>query len=473
VAKKRGLASVAAKPDLKNRIRELRQVRAGSLLSHPKNFRQHPVEQQQALEGVLGSIGIADALLAFPADGLGAAGDSSKLMVFDGHLRKDRNPDQVWPVLVTDLTRAEADALLMTLDWTASLAELDPAMLASLAADARAAAVLSEQTYQQWAAAMQEASGAEGLWDGGPNGRAIVEDEAPAVRPEPVAKRGELWRLGPHRLLVGDSTHPEDWQRLMGGEVASMVWTDPPYNVAYVGGTGLTIQNDSMADGKFRAFLRGAMDCLFAVCAPGSPIYVCHADSEGYNFRGSFTDAGWLLKETLIWVKNALMLGRQDYQWRHEPILYGWKPGASHTWNGGRRQTTVFEEEFGIRAEQQADGAIVLMIPGSGGMVSLRVPSVEVLGLVPDDQETVWRFPKPIRSADHPTMKPVGLPARAIRNSSAVGDIVVDGFLGSGSTLSAAHQTERRCFGMELDPVYADVIIRRWEALSGVPGVRA
>ena len=233
---------------------------------------------------------------------------------------------------------------------------------------------------------------------------------------DPVTKPGDIYILGKHRLLCGDATKLNDVQRLMDGKTADMVFTDPPYNVDYTGGTEehLKIQNDKMADADFYKFLLQAYENMFVAVKPGGAIYVFHADSEGLNFRKAMVEAGWLLKACLIWVKSSLVLGRQDYQWQHEPILYGWKPGASHTWNSDRKQTTV------------------------------------------------WEFDKPSRNADHPTMKPVGIPAKAIENSSKNGALILDLFGGSGTTLIAAEQTGRVCYTMELEPKYADVIVRRY-----------
>ena len=238
---------------------------------------------------------------------------------------------------------------------------------------------------------------------------------------EPITKPGDIWVLGRHRILCGDATSLDDVKRLMQGQMADMVFTDPPYNVDYTGKTkdALKIQNDKMANDQFRQFLYDAFSNALAVTNEGCAIYICHADSEGYNFRGAMVDAGWLLKQCIIWVKNTIVMGRQDYQWQHEPILYGWKPGGKHKWFSDRKQSTV------------------------------------------------WQFDKPTRSADHPTMKPIGIPARAMKNSCKPKGLVLDLFLGSGSTLLAAEQTGRACYGTELDPVYCDVIVRRWEEFTG------
>lgn len=254
---------------------------------------------------------------------------------------------------------------------------------------------------------------------------AIVEDEAPDPPDIPVSRPGDLWQLGRHRLLCGDSTRPECMDKLMGGGAADLVLTDPPYNVDYEGATKdkLRIQNDRMADQAFLAFLSQAFTLMHRYSRSGAPIYVFHADSEGYNFRTAFRQAGYILRQCLVWVKDSMVMGRQDYQWQHEPILYGWKEGTAHAWYGGRKQTTIIEHD------------------------------------------------RPLRSAEHPTMKPVGLCAYLIRNSSREGDVVLDSFGGSGSTLIACEHTGRTCYTMELDPRYCDVIIGRWEALSNEKAV--
>ncbi|MFI8709957.1 site-specific DNA-methyltransferase [Bacillus sp. NPDC077411] len=253
-----------------------------------------------------------------------------------------------------------------------------------------------------------------------------VEKALEEATEEPICQKGDVWLLGSHRLMCGDSTNTENISILMNGKVADMVFTDPPYNVNYEGKTedALTIANDQMDDESFYQFLYDAYTNMLQVTRPGAAIYVCHADSEGVNFRKALKDSGWLLKQCIIWAKNTFVMGRQDYHWQHEPILYGWKPGAAHTWNSDRKQTTV------------------------------------------------WEFDKPQRNGEHPTMKPVGIPAKAIQNSSHKGNIIFEPFGGSGSTLIAAEQLHRSCYIMEYDPRYCDVIIRRWEELTGKKAIK-
>ena len=252
------------------------------------------------------------------------------------------------------------------------------------------------------------------------------EPEVPEAKPDPVSKKGDVWILGVHRLMCGDSTSATDVSKLLGGGKVKLYLTDPPYNVAYEGKTkdALTIENDSMDDESFRQFLVDAFSMADTVLDPGGVFYIWHADSEGYNFRGACRDVGWKVRECLIWNKNTLVLGRQDYQWKHEPCLYGWKDGAGHAWYSDRSQTTVIDCD------------------------------------------------KPQRNGEHPTMKPVELFRYLMENSTKKGDSVFDSFGGSGTTLVAAEQTGRVAYLMELDPVYVDVIIKRWQDMTGQEAVR-
>lgn len=256
----------------------------------------------------------------------------------------------------------------------------------------------------------------------------ITEDEVPEVdeENEPICKTGDIWNLGKHRLMCGDSTNVSDVEKLMNGDKADLLLTDPPYNVAYEGGTKekLKIENDDMSDEEFQEFLISAFENSNIVMKDGASFYIWHSDSEGFNFRSACKNTGWKIRQCLIWVKNSIVLGRQDYQWKHEPCLYGWKDGAAHYFVDDRTQSTV------------------------------------------------WEFNKPLRNMEHPTMKPVDLIARAINNSSRSDNIVLDIFGGSGTTLIACEQLNRKCYMMELDPKYCDVIIKRWENLTGEKAVK-
>lgn len=246
-------------------------------------------------------------------------------------------------------------------------------------------------------------------------------DDVPEAPEEPITKVGDLWILGNHRLLCGDSTDVLAVERLMAGRNADLWLTDPPYNVNYEGKTSdaLKIQNDSMKDGEFRQFLHDVYVAANCFLRTGAVFYIWHADSEGYNFRGAANDVGWKVRQCIIWLKSCLVMGRQDYQWKHEPCLYGWTEGAAHYWGSDRKQTTVLE------------------------------------------------FAKPSRNKEHPTMKPVELFEYQMANSSKQGDIVLDSFGGSGTTMIAAERIHRQARLMELDPRYCDVIVKRWEDFTG------
>lgn len=258
-------------------------------------------------------------------------------------------------------------------------------------------------------------------------------DDAPAVQENPVTVPGDVWVMGKHRLLCGDSTSVDDLAKLTQGSLVDMWLTDPPYNVAVQGGNhgdpnrknGLKIMNDKMSDDQFRQFLRDAYTAADTVMKPGAIFYIWHADSEGYNFRGAAKDAGWTVRQCLIWKKSSIVMGRQDYQWKHEPCLYGWKDGAGHLWAADRKQTTILE------------------------------------------------FDKPARNGEHPTMKPVALFEYQLLNNTKGGDIVLDSFGGSGTTLIAAEKNGRTAMIMELDPRYCDVIVKRWQEFTGKQATHA
>jgi DNA modification methylase len=277
----------------------------------------------------------------------------------------------------------------------------------------------------------------------------------------PFVQLGDTWKLGNHRLVCGDACNPGNVKNLMDGKLAHMVFTDPPYNVNYEGGTGLKIKNDSMEDSKFYRFLFDAYKSMFESTQPGGAIYVCHADSEGTNFRNALKDTGWELKQCIVWIKNSFVMGRQDHHWQHEPILYGWKPGKAHAWYGGRKESTVIKSDDGI-FEVKTKSGIQLTVNIGLKKVVIEVPQYKVLMDGDDTETTTWYVDKPIKNGEHPTMKPIKLCARGINNSSKPGDIILDLFGGSGSTLMAAEQTGRACFTMELDERYASVIVKRY-----------
>lgn len=247
------------------------------------------------------------------------------------------------------------------------------------------------------------------------------EDDVPEAPEQPVTVEGDVWILGNHRLMCGDSTSIDALEKLCEGQLVDMWLTDPPYNVAYEGKTkdALTIENDAMGNDEFRQFLRDSYSAADAVMKSGAVFYIWHADSEGYNFRGAAFDIGWQIRQCLIWKKQTMVMGRQDYHWKHEPCLYGWKDGAAHLWSTDRKQTTILE------------------------------------------------FDRPSRNAEHPTMKPVELFAYQMQNNTKGDDLVLDSFAGSGTTAIACEKFNRRARLMELDPVYCDVIVKRWQDFTG------
>lgn len=252
----------------------------------------------------------------------------------------------------------------------------------------------------------------------------VEDDDVEPVASPPAARSqtGDLFILGPHRVLCGDACSASSVAVLMGKKPAAMCFTDPPYNVDYRGGRGnprTAIANDKLADLPFRDFLRRGLGVLSQCMKPGAGIYVAHPETERLNFQRAFIGAGFKLSSCLIWKKDSFVMGRADYHWQHESILYGWKDGGSHRWNGRRSESTILE------------------------------------------------FARPKRSEEHPTMKPVDLVAYLIGNSSVDGDVIVDTFAGSGSTLIACHREGRIARLAEIDPIYVDVIVRRWQAYTG------
>lgn len=275
------------------------------------------------------------------------------------------------------------------------------------------------------------------------------EPTAPATI-QPRTAAGDLWRLGEHRLLVGDATDPAQVSRLMDGDTADLWLTDPPYNVDYHGSDGATIANDRQGDAAFLGFLVAAFKAAHGVLKPGGSGYVWHADLEGLNFRKAVAEAGFDLAQGLVWVKSALVLGRADYQWRHEPCLYVRKPGAAHYFTEDRTQTTALEDPLPNIETMGAE--------------EMRALLRKIYAL---KNQTVLRFAKPARNADHPTEKPLGLFMQLVKNSTRRGEIVLDTFAGSGTTLLVCEKAGRRARVMELDPKYATVVLDRWERETG------
>ena len=374
------------------------------LLANPHNWRRHPKNQQDALEGMLRTVGWVQRIIVNRTTG----------HIVDGHLRVEvalRRSEQSVPVLYVELTEAEEKIVLAAIDPIGGLAETDQGMLDDLL-DGIETGDKELDAFLEGLRSEGDAAVFEGLTD---------EDATPEIQDDPVTKLGDVWVMGTHRLMCGDSTSIEQIESLCGGQLVDMWLTDPPYNVAYEGKTkdALKIKNDSMSDLNFRQFLRDAYVAADAVMKRGAVFYIWHADSEGYNFRGACLDAGWIVRQCLIWKKSSLALSRQDYHWKHEPCLYGWKEGAGHLWASDRKQTTILE------------------------------------------------FDKPTRNGEHPTMKPVALFEYQMLNNTKGGDLVLDSFGGSGTTLIAAAKHGRQARVMELDPRYCDVIVKRWQGFTG------
>lgn len=388
-------------PNIKSELREI-----GDLIPFARNSRTHSDEQVAQIAASIREFGWTNPILVDGANGIIAG--HGRLMA-----ARKLGMEQV-PVIVLDhLTDAQKRALIIADNKLALNAGWDMDLLSSeIEGLGEEGFDLSLLGFNEDELAALLAEKTEGLVDA---------DDIPEVPAEPVSVLGDVWVLGKHRVHCGDSTSIDAMDALMGGVLADMWLTDPPYNVAYEGKTkdALTIQNDSMGDDQFRAFLRDAYIAADSVLKPGAVFYIWHADSEGYNFRGAAFDAGWKVRQCLIWKKSVMVMGRQDYQWRHEPCLYGWKEGAGHLWASDRKQTTILE------------------------------------------------FDKPQRNGEHPTMKPVALFEYQMLNNTKGGDVVLDSFGGSGTTLIAAEKNGRVARLMELDPKYCDVIVKRWQDFTG------
>jgi site-specific DNA-methyltransferase (adenine-specific) len=379
-------------------------------ISDIKPYPNNPRQNDDAVEAVARSIGEFGFRQPIVVD--------TDLVVICGHTRlkaaQRLGLTEVPIVIATDLSPEQIKAYRLADNKTAELARWDYDLLPIEWGDLRDGGFdLSLLGFDpDELAKLLDPGIEEGLTD---------PDEAPPVPEEAITQPGDIWQLGEHRLICGDSCEPETYGQLLGEERVDLLLTDPPYNVAYQGGTdeALTIANDDMDTASYRQFLVDALGCAAAVLQPGAGFYVWHADTYGGIVRAACETVELPVRQCLIWKKNALVLGRQDYQWIHEPCLYGWKPGAAHRWMGDRAQTTVLEHD------------------------------------------------KPKRNGEHPTMKPVELITKLVQNSSGVEDLVLDPFGGSGSTLIACQRTGRRARLVELDPKYCDVIVRRWEAFAG------
>lgn len=382
----------------------LEQVNIDRLVPYARNARTHSKEQILQLRASLREFGFVNPVIV-----------DKDLNIIAGHGRilaaKEEGITEVPCVFAEHLTEAQKRAYIIADNRLALSAGWDAEMLAVEIADLQGADFDVSLLGFNNAELNKLLSGIEDVKDDDFDVDAELQKSA-------ITQLGDLWLLGRHRLVCGDSTKPDTFALLMDGKQANLVVTDPPYNVNYEGTAG-KIKNDNMADDKFYQFLFDAFFLTEKAMARDASIYIFHADTEGLNFRKAFSDAGFYLSGTCIWKKQSLVLGRSPYQWQHEPILFGWKKAGKHAWFSDRKQTTI------------------------------------------------WEFEKPKKNGDHPTMKPVQLIAYPVLNSSMSGSIVLDPFGGSGSTLIACEQTERVCYMVELDEKYCDVVVKRFIELVG------
>jgi DNA modification methylase len=409
--------------EIRDRIRELRRVKAADLLPNPKNWRRHPKAQADALRGLLAEVGYADALIARELPG-------GKLMLIDGHLRAETTPTTEVPVLVLDVNEAEADKILLTLDPLASMAEADvdriKALLGTIQTDSDAVRDL-----------LRDTAGAK-AWESVPPSE-IVEafvspDRADELRRKWGTQAGPVWAIDRHRIACGSSTDKAHVARLWatGGPKLRMIWTDPPYGVSYGQKTAWmeehgsqkarrSIANDSLKPEEVQALFAAVLAAVCDRAEPGAAIYATAPSVYLKYFIQAMENGGFSYKHQLVWIKQSLVMGRSDYHYRHEPILYGWLETGAHYFTDDRTQDSVFEVD------------------------------------------------RPIVSELHPTMKPVELVAKMVANSSRPGELVYDPFCGSGSTILAAHQLGRIGYGSELDPGYVAVELERLTLLGLKP----
>lgn len=376
-----------------------------TLVPNALNFRSHPARQLQALRGSLDSIGWVQQIIVNLRSG----------SLVDGHARLKEalaRDEPTVPILYIDVSPAEEAQLVATLDPIAALAGQNDEILRTL---------LDQFTVED--------AGLLALIDSlvptEPKAGLTDPDDVPPLSEDSGIALGDVFELGDHRLMCGDSTTAEDVAKLMAGDIADVIWTDPPYGLAYFGKTkaALTILNDALTSEQTRTLVATAL--TLAPLRPGGAFYVASPSGDlELFFRLALEDANLPLRQVICWAKDRFVMGRQDYQWRHESILYGWRDGAAHYFVDDRTQ------------------------------------------------DTVWEIARPAQSREHPTMKPVELVARALRNSSLPRQLVSDPFCGSGTTVIAAEQTGRRCRAMELDPRYVAVAVRRWEDFTGQLAVK-
>lgn len=466
-------------PRFQDRIREFRRVPAKDLHPNPKNWRRHPKAQTSALLGMLAEIGFADVVIAYNA--LWEELTKEYLVLIDGHARVElADPEELIPTIILDVTEEEADKLLLTLDPLTGMADVDRQRLLELAqgaemADQRAAALLDRIRRDNRLPAPRPA---------------VDPVVAPGGQREPTTQPGDLWKLGQHRVLCGDATEYDSYRRLLAGDGASLVFTDPPYGVSYQADGHAAIAGDDKRQRPLLEFLRAAFIRMTEQLLPNAAIYIWHASATRREFQAAMDAAGLEELQYIVWVKPTLVLGHADYQWQHEPCFYAARRGEHPPFYGPRSESTVWRIANKLssitRAGPGGDTALslgngillttaeseLLVSPaGSRGRNALHVPLEEGATVYVDagdgQDSDIWEISRDTLHPEHPTQKPVALAYRAISNSTQLGQVVLDPFLGSGSTLIAATHLDRRCFGMELEPAYVDAIVARWESLTG------
>ena len=420
-------------------------VDAATLIPNPKNPNQHPDNQIQLLGRVIRQAGWRAPITVSNRSGF----------IVKGHGRLAAALLEGFKVVPVDYqnysNEAEEYADLVADNRIAELAEIDQKMLADIFADIDLGEIPAELTgYTE-----DEVDSLFNTLSDELN-EELLEVEVIDPPEEPITRSGDIWELGFHRLLCGDSTNASDVQKLMDGEKADMVMTDPPYNVAISNSKGMTIENDDMEAAAFQEFLDKAFKNMNAVLKEGGSFYVWFATKEQIAFETALRKNELTPRQEIIWNKNNFTLGRQDYQWKHEPCKYGWKNGASHYFIDDRKQSTVIEDEKPDIKKMKKEEMVKLLEEIYSDKIST----------------TVIDEPKPLVSDLHPTMKPIKLLARLIKNSSKQGDLVLDLFGGSGSTLITCEQLNRINFSMEYDPKYCDVIVRRYIKMTGKSDVR-
>lgn len=421
------------------------------LKPYARNARTHSPEQVDKIAASIVEFGFTNPILVDSDDGI-IAGHGRLMAAIKLAM-------ETVPVVVLDhLTDAQRRAYIIADNRLALDAGWDEALLAAELADLQAEDFDLALTGFE-ADEIDDLLSFEDEDEVGNSEPSAGPDDVPEFTVVPTSVEGDLWRLGNHRVLCGDSTCGQATALLLDGGLADCLWTDPPYNVNYEGSAG-KILNDHMEADAFGEFLQAVYQNAIQHMAPGAPAYIAHADTEGTAFRREFEAAGFYLASCLIWRKNSLVLGRADYHWQHEPILYGWKPGAAHRWYGERNKTTLLEQgESPITRMSDTEvqitlGELTVVVRGAG-------LSIEQLS------GSVFFEDKPKRNSEHPTMKPVGLIERMLENSTNPGDTVLDLFGGSGSTLIACEKLRRHARLMELDPKFVDVIVKRWEEFTG------